>query len=297
MKTVSIIIPVYNAMKFLPNLFKCLSEMLFTVGDEVIFIDNGSTDGSKELCEEESLKYPNRYKCLSYIEKASSYAARNYGVDHAKGDVYAFMDSDCKPEANWLDVIRGNLESGIVLAGCIILDIIENNIWECFDTIAHLQSERNAENNSVATANMAVLKEDYFRVGYFEERFSGGDYVWSNKAAACGMRIKFVPDMVVHHPTRKSFNEILRKEQRIAYGEGDSRRQKGRSFTRLILTFFLKIFKIDTNIRYSIQLKRYGIKSIDIIIFNNCFFKIRVEQLKFVCKGYRQENVRKMGIK
>ena len=297
LKTITVIIPIYNAEGYLKNLFVALETNQFVEGDEILLIDNGSTDRSVDYCKEAVKKHPNLIKILHYTEKAGSYATRNYGVSLAKGDILVFTDSDTIPVSNWIKSIRENAEKGTILAGRIILDIINNNLWEHFDNIAHLNSEKNAKDSCIATANMAVLRTDFFEVGLFEERFSGGDYEWSIRAVKNNFKIKFLKEAVVHHPTRKTFEQILKKEQRIAFGDGNHNKLNNRSALTLKMRYFLKFFKIDTNIRYSMQLRKLGFSSSEILKFNKKFMIIRFEQYKYAVKGYEMQDVRALGVR
>ena len=67
MKTISIIIPMFNSEKFLPDLFKCLEQCEYLEGDEILLVDNGSKDGTRELCKSQVEK--NRKKYLQMSEK------------------------------------------------------------------------------------------------------------------------------------------------------------------------------------------------------------------------------------
>ncbi len=297
MERLSIIIPVYNAEKFLGQLFHCLDKNQFNQGDEILLIDNGSADESKSLCLAQKEKNPQLYKYYYFDKKAGSYSARNFALDMAEGDILVFTDSDCMPDSDWITNIRSNIKRGTVLAGEIEIEITQNGLWENFDAIAHLDSERNAAQNCVATANMAVYKDDFFAVGKFEERFSGGDYEWSQRARKKGKEIQYLPQMHVLHPSRKSFSQILQKEQRIAYGVGVHHRLHGGKRLPLLLVYILKVFKIDTNLRYSRQLRQRGFKGSALFKFNICFFQIRKEQIKFVKAGFDREDVRKLAIK
>ena len=297
MSTLSIIIPVYNSEKYLPELFHCLEKNRYTDGDEILLVDNGSSDNSANLCRDFACGNSKHVRFLSYVEKAGSYSARNFALQNAKGDVFVFTDSDCKPTENWCEKIRQNIGKGTVVAGNVILEIVNKGLWECFDQLASLNNEKSAKNNSVATANMAVFREDFFKVGMFEERFSGGDYDWSKRAFQCGLSIKYVPDAIVYHPTRKTFDAILKKEQRIAYGEGCHSRLNGKSKSMLICKYVLKFFKIDTNVRYTINLKKYGIGWRDLLCFNVKFIRIRYEHLRYAIMGFKKYDVRKLGIK
>ena len=297
MKSVSVIVPIFNAEQFLPYLFDCFDKSAFAEGDEILLVDNGSKDRSYEMCVAQAVQHPGLYRVLQYTEKADSYAARNHAVSQAKGDIFAFTDSDCKPLPAWLDNVRA-VEEGFVMAGKVELELIENNLWEHFDRLVHLgQTESAIANNCVPTANMAVNREDYFKVGLFEERFSGGDFEWSQRACRKGLTVKYVPEAFMYHPSRKTFEEISTREKRTAYGKGKSYRNNGQSKAKLIALYFLKIFKIDTNFRLSRGLAKNGVCLKDRMYFHVKFMQIRVMQLKAAVAGYNGVDARKLKIK
>lgn len=92
---VSIIIPIYNTEKYLE---KCLESIRTqTYSDiEVIMIDDGSTDASKNVANGYAER-DNRFR-LFYQENAGVSAARNHGLDVAEGEYILFIDSD-----DWLE--------------------------------------------------------------------------------------------------------------------------------------------------------------------------------------------------
>ena len=295
--SVSVIIPIYNSQTFLNDLFGALNKVRFDDNDEVLLIDNGSTDTSADICLANVTNYPNLYKYYRYVDKAGSYAARNFAVNKAKGRILVFTDSDTKPVSNWIQGIKSSISEGCVIAGKISLEIVEHNIWEYYDFMAHLNSEKEFLNSNVATANMAVLKEDFVKVGFFEDRFSGGDYEWSTRAVSKGLKINYCPDIMVSHPTRKTFEQIMNKECRIAYGVGNHYDNLQRHIGELVIIFFLKIFKFDTNYRYSkyFYLKNFSIK--EIFYFNVKYIYVRIGQLKSAIKGYRHIDPRIINLK
>lgn len=296
--TISVIVPMYNAEFYLPKLFQCFEECRFRDGDEIILVDNNSTDRTYQLCNEKQLSNPSLYKLFKYTLKADSYAARNFAVKKAKGDILAFTDSDCMPTKDWLDYVRNGFNIGEVLAGEVKLEIVENGVWECFDSITHLsQSKEHIANNCVATANMSVYRNDFMKIGLFEERFAGGDFEWSKRASRQGYKIVYCHEALIYHPSRKTYDEILIRERRGAYGAGKAQKMKEGSYLGLIIRYFLKIFKIDTYFKCTKKLKQYGICKRDLIYFNVYFFKIRVAQLKSAIAGYKGYDARKIGVK
>lgn len=89
--TISIIIPVYNVEKYLP---KCLDSVISQTYKhlEIIIIDDGSTDSSGFICDDYALR-DNRIIVIHQPNRGLS-AARNSGLDIAKGVYVMFVDSD-----------------------------------------------------------------------------------------------------------------------------------------------------------------------------------------------------------
>lgn len=298
MKKVSIIIPIFNSQKYLLDLFKCIDKTELMKEDEILLIDNGSNDNTRAICMSK-VERDSRYKYFYYDEKADSYAARNYGVKKSHGDILVFTDSDCKPTPEWLNIIRSNVQEGVFIAGNVLLEIKENSVWECYDSITHLsQTKDNVAKGKVATANMAVLREDFIdRVGYFEERFAGGDFEWSTRAVSCGMKLLFLEKALVYHPSRKTFEEILVREQRSAYGAGKHYRIENKNRYCILVRYFLKIFKFDTYLRLANQMLNKGISKKEVICFVKEYIGIRVRQLSAALAGYDGRDPRQLGIK
>ena len=91
MPQVSIIVPVHNVS---PYLGECVDSIIAqSVGDwELILVDDGSTDGSGEICDR-YVAADARIKCIHQPNKGLS-GARNAGLDAAQGEYYFFIDSD-----------------------------------------------------------------------------------------------------------------------------------------------------------------------------------------------------------
>lgn len=88
---ISVIVPVYNAVDLLQRCVDSL-ELQTYKNLEVLLIDDGSTDGSSLLCDEYANKYPNVK--VYHKKNGGNSSARNYGIEHAKGDWLYFCDDD-----------------------------------------------------------------------------------------------------------------------------------------------------------------------------------------------------------
>lgn len=89
--TVSIIIPVYNTKQYLPRSIGSVLNQSFS-DFELILVDDGSTDGSGEVCDSFSQR-DNRIRVF-HKENGGVSSARNVGLGHAKGYWVYFVDSD-----------------------------------------------------------------------------------------------------------------------------------------------------------------------------------------------------------
>ncbi len=87
----SIIVPVYNVEKYLRECLDSIS-LLKTVTWETILVDDGSTDTSGQICDEYA-KQDSRFRVI-HQKNAGVSAARNAGLDAAKGEWIWFVDSD-----------------------------------------------------------------------------------------------------------------------------------------------------------------------------------------------------------
>lgn len=88
---ISIIIPVYNAKDYLRRCLDSILEQTYTDW-EALLIDDGSTDGSGNICDEYASK-DNRFK-VSHRENKGVSAVRNVGLAYASGEYIVFVDSD-----------------------------------------------------------------------------------------------------------------------------------------------------------------------------------------------------------
>lgn len=97
--TISVIVPVYNAEKYL---IRCVDSILCqSFRDfELILVNDGSLDYSGQICEEYS-KQDTRVRML-YKQNGGVSSARNLGLDNARGKWVVFVDSDDWCEMNYL---------------------------------------------------------------------------------------------------------------------------------------------------------------------------------------------------
>lgn len=90
-KTVSIIVPIYNAEKYLKHCVESIFNQTYT-NWELLLVDDGSPDKCGEICDE----YAKKDRRLRVVHKRNGgvSSARNAGVENANGEWLTFVDSD-----------------------------------------------------------------------------------------------------------------------------------------------------------------------------------------------------------
>lgn len=109
---ISVIIPVYNAEKYLDQCIQSVLNQSFT-DFELLLINDGSKDRSGEICDTYAKK-DQRIKVFHQENKGVS-AARNVGLEHAKGEWITFVDSDDIIINSYLESFISNIGDNDVL--------------------------------------------------------------------------------------------------------------------------------------------------------------------------------------
>ena len=103
---ISIIVPVYNIKEYLPSCLDSIIAQSFT-DFELILIDDGSSDGSGDICEYYSL-LDNRIRVYHKTNEGVS-KARNFGIEIAEGEWIAFIDGDDYIVPEYLEALLNSL--------------------------------------------------------------------------------------------------------------------------------------------------------------------------------------------
>ncbi len=218
-RAVSIVIPVRNGARTLPACLDAVArqEPIPDVTVELIVVDNGSSDASREFAE----SHPAVTRVITET-RPGSYAARNAGLAVASGDVIAFTDADCVPAADWLRAGIEALAEGVDLVAGHVTPRLSHapSVWERFDAGHHVDQRKYVELMGFgATANLFVRSIVLAGVGTFDGAMgSGGDRELCRRAVHAGFRLAYSPDAVVMHGSRRTARETWRLHRRLGAG-------------------------------------------------------------------------------
>ncbi|ELY45775.1 glycosyltransferase [Natronorubrum tibetense] len=213
---VSVIIPVYNDPKGIQNCLSALEEQTYPDSlFDVIVIDNGSTDETRDIVKEFSVKL------LVENSIQGSYAARNKGIEHAKGEILAFTDADCTPIPEWIEAgVSTIIKDGTdLVAGRVQFEFTEKKTAaEKYDAFVSMRNDRATLKGTGTTANLFAYNTLIDEIGLFPEQLqSGGDIYWTRTATNSGFEITYSSNAIVKHPSR-NLVQFLKKMYRVGKG-------------------------------------------------------------------------------
>lgn len=214
---ISIITPTYNREAFLPAAIESVLAQSYKEF-ELIIVDDGSTDNSRELINAYADKDP-RVKYL-YQENQRQSVARNYALSIAKGDFICFLDSDNywphdKLEKS-LKAFEQHPEADIVYGDCITIDeqgneLHRNNMHRYSGNIAALLLKDN-----FVSMNTTMTRRKCFNEmgGMSGKRRVADDYdLWLKFSAR--YRFQYIPEFLAYYRVMEnqiSSNKKLRFE-------------------------------------------------------------------------------------
>ncbi len=112
----SIVVPLFNEEESLPELMAWIDRVLAERDYEVVFVDDGSTDGSWEVVQQLKSTYPNRVVGISFARNQGKSAALHTGFRVVRGAVVITMDADLQDSPDEvLELERKVLEEGFDL--------------------------------------------------------------------------------------------------------------------------------------------------------------------------------------
>ena len=114
-KLISVIVPVYNVEEYLEECLDSIQKQTYK-NIEVILVNDGSTDGSKEICERYCEK-DSRFKLINQENQGLS-EARNCGVRESTGEYIFFVDSDDVIKVDILEILIPFMTEDVDIVGC-----------------------------------------------------------------------------------------------------------------------------------------------------------------------------------
>jgi glycosyltransferase involved in cell wall biosynthesis len=216
---VSVIIPIYNGERDLPDLINCLLEQTYPKEKiEFLLIDNNSSDRTANILETAVQTAKNCQTALYHLQETSiqsSYAARNLGIRKATGEIIVFTDADCRPRSNWIEnLVKPFIDSQIGLVAGNLVALPGKTILEKYAEACGMMSPHFLLKHPFCpygqTANLAIRKKIFNKVGLFRPYLTTGgdaDICW-RILRETDWKLEFACNAVILHRHRSSLREL-----------------------------------------------------------------------------------------
>lgn len=213
---ISVVIPSYNSANTIERCLESLARQTYAGDYEIILVDS-SSDGTPQIVRK---KYPET-RMISFAVRTDPGKARNAGILEARGEIIAFIDSDCIAAPDWLEKIDAahrlpyRAVGGVVLNGNDPDDLVglAGYISEFRE---FLPEQPVQEISHVPTCNISYKRRVFVEQGLFDGRFyPQEDLVFNRGLCAGGKQIFLDPAIRVYHHHRSRLRDFLKHQRRI----------------------------------------------------------------------------------
>jgi hypothetical protein len=169
---VSVVVPVHNARRYLPHTLPALRAALGrTDGAELVFVDNGSTDGSFEFLS----SFADGRLRVNRLRHGTIAAVRNHGARLARGEYLGFVDADCVVPEDYLERALETLRTtGAAATGCEVeIPAAAHWIEATWHQLHYVGRDRFV--HYLNSANFFVSRDAFERAGGFDDALRTGE--------------------------------------------------------------------------------------------------------------------------
>lgn len=217
---ISIIIANFNGEKYLDT---CLKSVLVSNyrNFELLIVDDGSTDKSREIIEQFQKKDPRISVLFNNVNQGAA-ASRNKAITVSKGDIFVFLDNDTEATSSWLDELIKSLDKNNVgAAQSFLLDFEKRSFVQMAggllipqtgwlipfyqrDEYSHIKKDIKEYKIVAISAALAVKRRALEKVGGFDEKEAlyteDLDFCW--RIWLAGFEIILSSKSIVYHYTK-----------------------------------------------------------------------------------------------
>ncbi|MBI4845906.1 MAG: glycosyltransferase [Candidatus Omnitrophica bacterium] len=215
---ISVVIPAYNSQDTIAKCLNSLKNQSFQGDYEIILVDS-SIDKTPEIVSRD-------FSEITFIhldKKTDPGTARNMGIEQAKGDIIAFIDSDCTADCNWLKNIESAHKQGYnILGGAVEIANEQDDLigWAGYfaEFREFLPELPTHEVTHIPTCNISYKKNVFYKYGMFNgDYYPQEDLVLNHALRQKGERILFNPEIKVFHRHRSSLKNFFIHQEKIGF--------------------------------------------------------------------------------
>ena len=222
---ISLYIPVYNGESTIESVLKNALQ-LDPGADEIIVIDDGSNDQTKEILK----KYENKIKIIKNETNQGLGFSRNLAISKSKHQLVASIDADVEPEKKWLlKLYETQKKFGSAICGGRLFEKYKDkniyNMWRHIHGTQNPFGDKIIENlgDTVSGSNTLLNKEVWSNVGGYlnEYKTNGEDVTFCRKLVISKYKISYNGTAECNHLQNDNLKSLCDRARRAyIYGAG-----------------------------------------------------------------------------
>ena len=222
---ISLYIPVYNGESTIESVLKNALQ-LDPGADEIIVIDDGSNDQTKEILK----KYENKIKIIKNETNQGLGFSRNLAISKSKHQLVASIDADVEPEKKWLlKLYETQKKFGSAICGGRLFEKYKDkniyNMWRHIHGTQNPFGDKIIENlgDTVSGSNTLLNKEVWSNVGGYlnEYKTNGEDVTFCRKLVISKYKISYNGTAECNHLLNDNLKSLCNRARRAyVYGAG-----------------------------------------------------------------------------
>jgi glycosyltransferase involved in cell wall biosynthesis len=222
---ISLYIPVYNGESTIESVLKNALQ-LDPGADEIIIIDDGSNDQTKEILK----KYENKTKIIKNKTNQGLGFSRNLAISKSKHQLVASIDADVEPEKKWLlKLYETQKQFGSAICGGRLFEKYKDkniyNMWRHIHGTQNVWGDKIVENieGAVSGSNTLLNKEAWSNVGGYlnEYKTNGEDVTFCRKLVISKYKISYNGTAECNHLQNDNLKSLCNRTRRgYVYGAG-----------------------------------------------------------------------------
>lgn len=214
----SFIIPVYNRPDEVQELLESFEALKTSTQYEIVIVEDGSSISSKEVVESFKSKLDISY---FYKENSGPGDSRNFGMQHAKGNYFIILDSDCILPENYLSEVEKSLKQDYV--DCFggpdaahesftnLQKAINFSMTSFITTGGIRGNKKSVDRFQPRSFNMGISKKAFEASKGFGRIHPGEDPDLSIRLWNLGYKTKLIPEAFVYHKRRISWSNFYKQ--------------------------------------------------------------------------------------
>ncbi|MFH1397305.1 MAG: glycosyltransferase [Candidatus Omnitrophota bacterium] len=206
---VSLYIPCFNAENYIKECLESIFMQSYPL-DEVLIIDDGSTDNTVSICS----RFP--VKIINHEKNRGLAVVRNTAFRAARNEFVASLDADCKARPDWLERLMKHFsDQNIIGVGGKLIEKYNLRMADKWRAVHMSQSwgDQIIENPGYLAGNNIVYRRSaIFQVGLYNETYVRNyeDIDISKRLMSNGLKIIYSPDACVEHLRRDTIGNALK---------------------------------------------------------------------------------------